>query len=76
MSYSSLFPSLVFTIQKFSDQYAADVVAVSVDVDDLDEVAGEAGVKAMPTFQVYRNGNKTDEMVGADSVKLEALFKN
>jgi hypothetical protein len=29
---------------------------VAVDVDDLDDVAADCGISAMPTFQLYSNG--------------------
>jgi thioredoxin 1 len=51
------------------------VVFVKVDVDDLDDVALECGISAMPTFQLYSNGVKVEELTGADKGKLEALAK-
>ena len=44
---------------------------LKIDVDDLPEVAGEAGVSAMPTFQFYRSGKLLDKIVGADPGKLK-----
>jgi thiol-disulfide isomerase/thioredoxin len=41
------------------------IIFVSVDVDDLDELASERGVTAMPTFQFYKNNVKVFEMRGA-----------
>ena len=39
-------------------------------------MAEECGVTAMPTFQVYKEGKKIDEIIGAGSKdKLEALFQ-
>ena len=52
------------------------VVFVKVDVDDLDDVAAECGISAMPTFQLYSNGVKVEELTGADKGKLEALAKS
>jgi thioredoxin 1 len=38
-------------------------------------VASMCGVSAMPTFQVWVNGAKVDEMVGAVKEKLEKLVE-
>jgi hypothetical protein len=45
-----------------------------VDVDDVPEVAEIAGIKAMPSFQVFSNGEKVDEIVGADPIKVFKLI--
>eukprot|EP00227_Mantoniella_beaufortii_P012848 CAMPEP_0197583538 /NCGR_PEP_ID=MMETSP1326-20131121/6437_1 /TAXON_ID=1155430 /ORGANISM="Genus nov. species nov., Strain RCC2288" /LENGTH=105 /DNA_ID=CAMNT_0043147779 /DNA_START=74 /DNA_END=391 /DNA_ORIENTATION=+ len=65
-------------IAPFFEQLAAKypgVIFVKVDVDDLDDVAAECGISAMPTFQLYSNGVKVNELCGADKDKLEALAK-
>lgn len=46
---------------------------VKVDVDQLEGVAGKAGVSAMPTFHVYKNGEVADTLVGASKDKLAAM---
>ena len=51
------------------------VVFLKVDVDENAKVAEECGISAMPTFQVFKNGSKIDEMVGASKEKLEALVE-
>jgi len=38
-------------------------------------VAAQCGISAMPTFQVFKGGEKVDEMVGASKEKLEELAK-
>jgi hypothetical protein len=41
----------------------------------LQTVAQECGISAMPTFQVFQDGAKVDEMVGASKDKLAALVE-
>jgi thioredoxin 1 len=51
------------------------VTFVKCDVDDANDVAAECGIRAMPTFQFYKGGEKVDELTGADPKQLEALVK-
>jgi len=48
---------------------------LKVDVDALREVAGEAGIGAIPTFHFYKGGSKIDELQGGDPGKLEELVR-
>ncbi|GMH34319.1 hypothetical protein BSKO_02153 [Bryopsis sp. KO-2023] len=47
-----------------------NVIFLKVDVDAVDEVATMCSISAMPTFQVFINGEKKDELVGAAKDKL------
>lgn len=67
------------SIAPFFEELAAkypEVEFVKIDVDELEDVAAECGISAMPTFQVYSNGVKVSEMTGADKDKLSALVKD
>ncbi|KAL1512082.1 hypothetical protein AB1Y20_005354 [Prymnesium parvum] len=54
-------------------KYAEKALFVKVDVDELADVAQEAGIIAMPTFQVYKNGECADKMSGARQEALEEM---
>ena len=41
----------------------------------LQAVAATCGISAMPTFQVFKAGQKVDELVGASKDKLKALVE-
>ncbi len=43
-----------------------------VDVDAAQDLAQNAGIRAMPTFQIYKAGERVFELKGADIGKLEA----
>ncbi|KAJ3321164.1 Cytoplasmic thioredoxin isoenzyme 2 [Blyttiomyces sp. JEL0837] len=58
---------------QFAEKYGTqDINFTKVDVEELPEIAEEAGIRAMPTFQLYKDGVKVGEIVGANPTKLEA----
>jgi thioredoxin 1 len=61
--------------EKLSDSDAKDnVFFAKVDVDQAEDVSQEYGIRAMPTFMAFQNGEKVDEVLGADPSKLERLI--
>lgn len=60
--------------EQFSTVYT-NVQFVKVDVDEVPEVAETAGIRAMPTFQIFEGGKMVQEIVGADPKKLEEAIK-
>ncbi|GAA5951461.1 hypothetical protein JCM8115_005157 [Rhodotorula mucilaginosa] len=46
------------------------------DVDEQEQVAAEVGVKAMPTFMLFKGGEKVGSVVGADPNKLKAALQH
>lgn len=49
---------------------------IKIDVDEIPELSAELGIRAMPTFLFFKNGEKVDEVVGAAPQKLEAGIKS
>lgn len=46
-----------------------------LDVDDVPDVAQELGVRAMPTFMIFKDGEKLGEIVGANDKALAAFVQ-
>jgi thioredoxin 1 len=51
------------------------VTFLKVDVDQLPAISQECQVRAMPTFQLYRQGRQLGEVVGADIARVEGLVR-
>lgn len=57
---------------ELSNNTFPDVRFYKVDVDELSDVAREQGVRAMPTFLIYKDGKKVGQgVVGANAKELE-----
>ncbi|XP_053149063.1 thioredoxin-like [Hemicordylus capensis] len=52
-----------------------NVLFCIVDVDLAEDVADHCNIVAMPTFQLFKKGEKIFEITGADAKKLEAKIK-
>ena len=48
---------------------------LKVDVDDAEDVAATCGIEAMPTFILFKDGAKVDDMKGANQQGLVALLE-
>ncbi|KAI9224484.1 thioredoxin [Blastocladiella britannica] len=61
-------------VDEFAKQYPGTTF-IKIDVDELEELAQQAGVSAMPTFQLYKDGSKVGEVIGANPAKLGTLLE-
>lgn len=56
-----------------------NAIFVKVDVDAQEKIAQMCGIRAMPTFQFFKDGKKVDDLTGANinalKQKVEALSK-
>jgi len=53
----------------------SNVKFYKIDVDEVPDVAQELGIRAMPTFLLFKNGDKLGEVVGANPHALEEAIK-
>lgn len=61
--------------EQLSDEYTGKVAFAKVDVDSVAIVAAKYSVSAMPTFLFFKNGQKVDELVGADLNSLKSKIQ-
>ena len=62
-------------VVEFQEKYP-NANYLKVDVDELSDLAQEWGIRAMPTFIIFKDGEKVDELVGANPAKLEEKIKH
>ncbi|KAI5363310.1 Putative thioredoxin [Septoria linicola] len=62
-------------VVKFSDTYP-NAKFYKLDVDEVPDVAQELSVRAMPTFFLFKGGEKVGEVVGANPAALESAIKS
>ncbi|KAI9662705.1 MAG: Cytoplasmic thioredoxin isoenzyme 2 [Alyxoria varia] len=61
-------------IVKYSDEFP-NARFYKVDVDEVPDVAQELGIRAMPTFLFFKNGEKVQEVVGANATAIKAAIE-
>jgi thioredoxin 1 len=62
-------------VVKFSEEFT-DAHFVKLDVDEVPDVAQELGIRAMPTFLIFKNEEKVQEVVGANPKALLAAIES
>ncbi|EXJ84451.1 thioredoxin 1 [Capronia epimyces CBS 606.96] len=58
-----------------SEEFKDKADFYKIDVDELPDVAQELGVRAMPTFMLFKGGEKVGEVVGANKRALEQAIR-
>ncbi|KAF8481627.1 thioredoxin-like protein [Russula ochroleuca] len=60
--------------EKLSNNNYSGVEFYKVDVDEQSDISQEVGIRAMPTFAIFKDGQKVNELVGANPAGLETLI--
>eukprot|EP01065_Artemidia_motanka_P016478 TRINITY_DN20148_c0_g1_i1.p1 TRINITY_DN20148_c0_g1~~TRINITY_DN20148_c0_g1_i1.p1 ORF type:complete len:147 (+),score=7.47 TRINITY_DN20148_c0_g1_i1:28-468(+) len=61
-------------VVKFSEEFP-NIHFVKIDVDEVPDVAQELGIRAMPTFVIFKGEEKVAEVVGANPKALQAAIE-
>ncbi|KAH8808960.1 thioredoxin TrxA [Xylogone sp. PMI_703] len=61
-------------VEEYSKEYE-DAYFIKFDVDELPDVAQELGIRAMPTFLFFKDGDKVGEVVGANPPAIQNAIK-
>lgn len=62
-------------IEKFSDMHT-NIDFYKLDVDEVNDVARDYGISAMPTFLVFKHGKVVDKIVGANPQGIQEALVN
>ena len=65
----------ILSLNRFSDEFTG-AHFVKLDVDEVPDVAQELGIRAMPTFLIFKNEEKIQEIVGANPKALLAAIES
>merc|ERR1719229_1630649 len=55
--------------EELSNQYEEQCDFLTVDCDDLPELAAQRGVASLPTFELIKNGSALEQVIGANPSK-------
>jgi thioredoxin 1 len=66
-------------IEELAGDYEGKAVVAKVNTDEAPEVAGQFGIRSIPTVLFFKNGELVDQMIGAApkanyAAKLDALL--
>ncbi|KAL4263153.1 Thioredoxin [Pleurotus pulmonarius] len=61
--------------QQYAGEAGQGVEFYKVNVDECDDISQEVGIRSLPTFMVFKDGAKVDEVVGALPTKLQDLIR-
>ncbi|KAK2592141.1 thioredoxin trx1 [Conoideocrella luteorostrata] len=53
----------------------SDIVFARFDTDEVADLSQELGIRSIPAFFAFKDGNKVDGVTGANPPALEALLK-
>ncbi|KAF8893714.1 putative thioredoxin [Gymnopilus junonius] len=62
--------------EKLSESAPEGVEFYKVDVDEQEQIAQEVGIRAMPTFMIFKDGDKVKDLVGARPAQLAELVES
>ena len=64
-------------ISELADEYEGKIVVGKCDVEENEDLAGEFGIRNIPTILFFKNGEVVNKVIGAQpKAKLEEAFKN
>ncbi|KZF23207.1 thioredoxin [Xylona heveae TC161] len=61
-------------VVKLSEEFP-NVKFYKIDVDEVSDVAADLSIRAMPTFILFKNGQRVGEVVGANEKALRAAIE-
>ncbi len=63
-------------VEALANEYADQIKVGKLDVDQNRTVAGQFGIRSIPTLILFKNGQAVDQLIGgASKAKLEEMIK-